>query len=150
MHQHNVAHLDLKPDNLVLTEGSDSPRLLIIDFSVFLHVDGPEAWFHDYRGTEGWVAPEMQNEKYQPIRADLFSAGLVLQWIAKRQAVTDNQLTGLKNRLLNKNPGERPLLTSIEIQNQWQGKRKLEHYLEGEEEAGWHTPRSVDGRRRRA
>jgi serine/threonine protein kinase len=58
LHEQNVAHLDLKPDNIVITS---TMQLKIIDFSVSVRVSELESWIVGYRGTEGWVAPELKN-----------------------------------------------------------------------------------------
>jgi serine/threonine protein kinase len=114
MHKHHVAHLDLKPDNLVITAAG---RLLIIDYSISVQVSGPESWIKGYRGTEGWAAPEiLENSdiRYQPIRADLWSAGRVLEYIAQRQDPRTSNLTNtLAVRLLDCNPQGRPPLSMI-------------------------------------
>ena len=114
MHKHRVAHLDLKPDNIVITA---TGRLLIIDYSVSVQVSGPESWIKGYRGTEGWVAPEIEespDREYQPIRADLWSAGQVLEYFADRQgAHTSSPIRSLAVRLLSRNPQERPSLSTI-------------------------------------
>ena len=77
MHNHHVAHLDLKPDNIVVNTSTN--QLFIIDFGVSVQVSGLESWIKGYRGTEGWAAPELEvnsDREYQPIRADLWSAGV--------------------------------------------------------------------------
>ena len=114
MHKHNVAHLDLKPDNIVITTAG---RLLIIDYGVSVQVSEPESWISGYRGTRGWAAPELKEDsdrEYQPIRADLWSAGRVLEYIADRQhRRASSQITTLASQLLNDNPQERPSLGKL-------------------------------------
>ena len=114
MHNHHVAHLDLKPDNIVLTAAR---RLLIIDYGVSVQVSEPESWISGYRGTKGWAAPEVTKDsdrEYQPIRADLWSAGKVLQYIARRQdPLTSTLPTTLAIQLLNDNPQNRPSMSEI-------------------------------------
>ncbi len=81
MHRHNVAHLDLKPDNIVVAQSTSTPQLLIIDLGVSVQVSEQESWIKGYRGTDGWAGAEVvddPNKKYQPIRADLWSVGKVL------------------------------------------------------------------------
>jgi serine/threonine protein kinase len=140
MHQQNVAHLDLKPDNIVIRSANEL-RLLIIDFSVSVQVGDQESWIQGYRGTHGWVAPEVgdmkgADQKYRPIRADLWSTGLVLQYIARRRSRrTDYQYKSLVDKLLDKDPLERPLLSNTPIEQNLQGpKRKLE--IDAREEEG--------------
>ena len=52
MHQHNVAHLDLNPGNIVVTPSTSPQRLLLIDFSVSVRLPDQESWIEGYRGTE--------------------------------------------------------------------------------------------------
>ena len=114
MHEHYVAHLDLKPDNIVIAA---TGHLFIIDFSVSVQVSGPDSWIKGYRGTEGWVAPELEespDREYQPIRADLWSVGRVLQYFADRQgAYMSGPIESLAARLLSRNPQERPSLSIL-------------------------------------
>jgi serine/threonine protein kinase len=113
MHQHIVAHLDLKPDN-ILVRTTRPQRLLIIDFGVSVQVSGPESLFTGYRGTEGWAAPELEEntgKECRPIRADLWSAGRVLKYFAWRQRADANcQFKYLADQLLHRDPLQRPLL----------------------------------------
>jgi len=116
MHQRNVAHLDLKPDNIVIRTTIHPQRLLIIDFSVSVQVAEQESWIEGYRGTEGWVAPEVEESKYRPIRADLWSAGRMLQYFADRQhSDTNFVFKSLADELLNHNPLHRPLLSEAHL-----------------------------------
>ena len=148
MHKNKVAHLDLKPDNILVTRTTRPLRLLIIDFSVSVHVDTEESWIEGYRGTEGWTAPELRNDKYQPIRADLWSVGRVLQYIARRR-VTDTNLpfkyTSLAKDLLHDNPSKRPLLSNINLchegpqtpQLQLKPKRAVDEWEENRAKRRW-------------
>jgi serine/threonine protein kinase len=70
-------------------------------------------------GTPGWMAPEIGHQDgpkcwYSPIRADLWSCGLVLQYLAsKGEVVEENPFEVLTRQLLNKKPGLRPLLHGL-------------------------------------
>ena len=114
MHQQNVAHLDLKPDNIFLTPAH---HLHIGDFGVSVLVADQESIFEGYRGTKGWVAPELKNNpdaKYRPIRADLWASGLVVLYIAQRQgAASKHPFIRLANKLLSQDPLQRPLLSKM-------------------------------------
>lgn len=117
MHQQGVAHLDLKPENILVTATSP-PRLLIIDFDVSVRVPDQDSWIEGYRGTEGWMAPELNdsNTRYQPIRADLWSAGRMLRYFAGRQrAGTNYRFKSLADELMRRNPLERPLLNKTHL-----------------------------------
>jgi serine/threonine protein kinase len=107
----DVAHLDIKPQNIVAHEN----RLFIIDFQVSIsaRVDGPDALIDRWCGTRGWVAPEIGHQDeprclYSPIRADLWSCGPMLRYLARKGVVIDNWFKTLS--VLNENPGLRPLL----------------------------------------
>jgi len=70
LHKHGIAHLDIKPENLVY---NTQRRLQIIDFDVAVEVDGEEAEISGYRGTQGWAAPEVgeedgQAQTYSPMK----------------------------------------------------------------------------------
>ncbi|CAD8137462.1 unnamed protein product [Paramecium pentaurelia] len=69
LHDLNVAHMDIKPENMLLDER------FILKLSDFGLVEfNPES--NDIQGTKGYMAPEVQiGEKYLPKKADIFSLG---------------------------------------------------------------------------
>ncbi|KAH9048623.1 kinase-like domain-containing protein, partial [Lactarius deliciosus] len=83
LHEHGVAHLDLKPGNVLVyaRSGSLSPRLSIIDFGLSVFAESEEFLVEGYRGTPSWAAPEVgeSGEKYSAILADRWSCGKVLK-----------------------------------------------------------------------
>ncbi len=111
LHRHGIAHLDIKPANVVALRN----QLFIIDFDISVRVDGPDALVDRWCGTPGWMAPEIGDEDgpkclYSPIRADLWSCGLLLRYLANKGAVGEkNPYKPLIRSLLNKNPLLRPL-----------------------------------------
>src|SRR5229473_6408795 len=111
LHHHGIAHLDIKPQNVVVLRN----RLFIIDFDISACVDGPDVLIDRRCGTPQWMAPEIGHQDgpkrlYSPIRADLWSCGQVLQYLADEGAVKENPFETLTRSLLNKNPRLRPLL----------------------------------------
>jgi serine/threonine protein kinase len=113
LHQEHIAHLDIKPQNLVVLKH----RLFIIDFGISAHVDGPETLINYRCGTPGWMAPEIEHPDgprllYSPIRADLWSCGLVLEYLWKH-TVEENPFKELTRQLLDRNPWHRPLLVLV-------------------------------------
>ncbi|KIM32206.1 hypothetical protein M408DRAFT_58016, partial [Serendipita vermifera MAFF 305830] len=85
MHQQFIAHLDLKPDNMVVAEMETCPRILIIDFGTSVQVKSREDLITGYRGTAGWVASEVgwyeaPDQSFSPINADLWACGKMVQW----------------------------------------------------------------------
>jgi serine/threonine protein kinase len=114
LHENGVAHLDIKPGNMVVTLQS---HLYIIDFDISVRVDGPDELIDEWLGTPPWMAPEIGDRHgprrpYSPIRADLWSCGLVLQALANRRGKEDDMFETLARQLLNKNPHLRPMLSS--------------------------------------
>jgi len=111
LHRNGIAHLDIKPQNIVAIQS----QLYIIDFDVSVRVDGPSALMDRWRGTRGWTAPEMGDPGgprywYSPIRADLWSCGRMLLYLAEKGAMRDDRFEALTMQLLNRNPLFRPLL----------------------------------------
>jgi serine/threonine protein kinase len=113
MHCNGVAHLDIKPQNIVVR--SDG-RLFIIDFDLSLRVDGPDHLIDTWCGTPGWMAPEIgerddRRRLYSPIRADLWSCGQVISYLMDKSNEAVGELKRFTRRLLHHNPQYRPLLS---------------------------------------
>jgi serine/threonine protein kinase len=112
LHSHGIAHLDIKPQNIVV----DPNKLFIIDFDISVRVNGPMELIDRWCGTPGWMAPEIGHQngpkcRYSPIRADLWSCGLVLRYLASKGDVEEeNTFEVLTRQLLNRKPLLRPLL----------------------------------------
>ena len=115
IHRHQVAHLDLKPDNIVIKKPA---HLYIIDFSVSVRVPGPNFRMTGYQGTKGWVAPEVEQDLdtgYCPILADLWSTGKVLQYLTGCQDAFCGKIQYLTSQLQSPKPQQRPLLGTIKL-----------------------------------
>ncbi|KAF8440317.1 kinase-like domain-containing protein [Boletus edulis BED1] len=57
MHEHNVAHIDLKPQNAIIP--TECRHLSVIDFSVSIRVRSPDT-YNGVVGTEEYIAPEVR------------------------------------------------------------------------------------------
>ena len=95
-----IAHLDLKPDNiLVVVDETGVPKIKIIDF-------GLASFFKDFKeepkGTPHWMAPEVARSEYDE-KADIWSLGKIIAWM----------FTG-KNIFL---PGNNPIVMLIHVAN---------------------------------
>ncbi|KAK3543334.1 hypothetical protein QTP70_018058, partial [Hemibagrus guttatus] len=76
LHQSNVVHLDLKPQNILLTSLSPLGDIKIVDFGLARRL-GSVGELREIVGTPEYVAPEILN--YEPITTatDLWSIGVI-------------------------------------------------------------------------
>ncbi|KAK1159115.1 serine/threonine-protein kinase 17A-like [Acipenser oxyrinchus oxyrinchus] len=76
LHRSNVVHLDLKPQNLLLTSVRPLGDIRIVDFGLSRRVDNVRE-VREILGTPEYVAPEILN--YEPIRiaTDMWSIGVL-------------------------------------------------------------------------
>ncbi|KAF8527277.1 kinase-like domain-containing protein [Gautieria morchelliformis] len=112
MHRHNVAHLDLKTDNIVIERSGPSGRLTayIIDFNCSMMVEGVETTIKDMYGTPGWMAPEVSaTRSYSPILADRWACGNVLLQLGNHLKLSV-ELKKLSRELMSTDPRSRPVL----------------------------------------
>ncbi|TRY98070.1 hypothetical protein DNTS_004437 [Danionella cerebrum] len=76
LHQNNVVHLDIKPQNILLTSCSPLGDIKIVDFGLSRWVRGGQE-IREIMGTPEYVAPEVLN--YEPISSatDMWSIGVL-------------------------------------------------------------------------
>jgi len=73
MHSRNVAHLDLKVENILVDENF---KLKLTDFDLSQYIDDD---FLESRGTPGYRAPEVKDGVSKDfVAADIYSAGIIL------------------------------------------------------------------------
>ncbi|KAN0081576.1 hypothetical protein V8E55_009200 [Tylopilus felleus] len=113
MHEHNVAHMDLKPQNVIIPVAGG--RLSIIDFSVSIRVPSPDATYNGVAGTEDYIAPEVRKGNYKPMLADLWSCGRTLEELCGCCHPSAERTTLLKiaKRLMNRDPEARPKMSDV-------------------------------------
>lgn len=127
LHEHGVAHLDIKPDNIVYTQDL---HVQIIDFgsAVWISSEDDIVEFEGGCGTRGWKAPEVEGDgqshvvKFSAIRADRWSCGAVLLDFAA-QIITPGceDLKKFARHLMDNDPRRRPRLLD------WLGGRNAVH-----------------------
>ncbi|XP_004449144.1 serine/threonine-protein kinase 17A [Dasypus novemcinctus] len=76
LHAHDVVHLDLKPQNILLTSGSPLGDIKIVDFGLSRIIENSEE-LREIMGTPEYVAPEILS--YDPISmaTDMWSIGVL-------------------------------------------------------------------------
>ena len=85
MHEKEVCHRDLKPDNLLLSSKGEDAKLKIADFGESAPLEGwkDEGFLSSYVGTRQYMAPEIIETSIKPVfydgaKADIYSAGIIL------------------------------------------------------------------------
>jgi len=112
MHDHNVAHMDLKPDNILIP--STYGRLTIVDFGLSVRLR-KKTQLQGYVGTKGYIAPEVGKTRFSPIRADLWSVGKVVKELCMlcRPSASRDWLLDISEQLLNDDPSKRPMMLEV-------------------------------------
>ena len=108
----SVAHLDLKPDNIVVQRDPKSKKvdLSIIDVNIAVFADA-EPTISTSNGTDGWSAPEvLAGKPYDPLLADRWSCGRVLKHFTKLMEPSPlrERLCKLSQKLMVPSPSRRP------------------------------------------
>jgi serine/threonine protein kinase len=108
LHEHLIAHRDIKPDNLRLDENI---CLKIIDFDIAMRVEDEDEEVDDQCGTKDWMTPEVEkNLRHSPIKADRWACGRVLLFLLSEIGKEDGSLRAFGRTLLEHNPMQRPSL----------------------------------------
>jgi eukaryotic-like serine/threonine-protein kinase len=72
LHRNGIAHLDLKPDNVMIRNG----RAIVIDFGAAQTIG--TSMSRGPRGTDGYMAPEQESAEPASVAMDLYSLGVIL------------------------------------------------------------------------
>ncbi|XP_061903508.1 death-associated protein kinase 2 isoform X2 [Entelurus aequoreus] len=77
MHNKNIAHFDLKPENIMLSDKAcPHPIIKLIDFGLAHHFSSGEE-YRSSSGTPQYIAPEMINGEALSTAADMWSIGVI-------------------------------------------------------------------------
>ena len=111
LHEHRIAHRDMKPDNLLVGKNF---RLKIIDFDNAMRVEVDDEEVDDQCGTENWMAPEVEKElRHSPIKADRWACGWVLLFLLDEFGKEEKSLRAFARNLVAHNPRQRPSLLEV-------------------------------------
>ncbi|RWS07945.1 death-associated protein kinase 1-like protein, partial [Dinothrombium tinctorium] len=76
MHEKNIAHLDLKPENIMLLENQNTHRIKLIDFGLSrLLLSNNDV--REMMGTPEFVAPEIISYEPVTLASDMWSLGVI-------------------------------------------------------------------------
>ena len=134
LHDAGVAHLDLKLDNILVTESND---ILLSDFGTSVSfVDGKAPIKKERFGTPIYLAPEVETGGFVPSTADVWSLGVIMHLLLTRRfpvqkhctfvSARNLRITGSKSkvcrdllkRILKINPSERISMEEI-LRHPW-------------------------------
>jgi serine/threonine protein kinase len=79
LHKQKVIHRDSKPNNILITDGTNGRFVKIADFGLatFHEFDGQS--HTKYKGTVRYAAPEVMSSRKYDTKADIYSLGVILQ-----------------------------------------------------------------------
>lgn len=110
LHSMLICHLDLKPDNVLLTE-SGSVRL--IDFITSCQLGAANQQLAGNCGTEGFKAPEVTSGcAYSGLSADVFSLGRTLRAVSEADP-SWRELTKVCREMTIEMPSKRPRVADV-------------------------------------
>ncbi|XP_076318715.1 serine/threonine-protein kinase D1-like isoform X2 [Tachypleus tridentatus] len=77
LHFKNIVHCDLKPENVLLSSGSDFPQVKLCDFG-FARIIGEKSFRRSLVGTPAYLAPEVVRNKGYNRSLDMWSVGVII------------------------------------------------------------------------
>ena len=106
-HKHGVVHRDIKPTNILMTSreiyGIERPK--ITDFGVAKLAEGQTTMTGQMLGTPAFMPPEQFTGAPVDGRADIFSLGVVLYWMATgEQPFPGESMTSVSYKVVHTDP----------------------------------------------
>ncbi|XP_066338354.1 uncharacterized protein [Miscanthus floridulus] len=95
LHEMNIIHLDLKPDNILLDDDM-MPKIADFGLSRFLDEGKSRTITQEILGTRGYIAPEYLDNGVITVKADIYSLGVMIRHMVmgrnNQGATTDDVL----------------------------------------------------------
>jgi len=77
LHEHGIAHCDIKPSNVMFGSFQNPNSVKLIDFGMAQFVETPPFALSDHIGTTGYIAPEVMHESYNE-KCDIWALGVLM------------------------------------------------------------------------
>ena len=111
LHEHRIAHRDIKPHNLLVDVNNENFHLIITDFDIAMRVEDEDEEVDDQCGTKHWMAPEVKEKlRHSPIRVDRWSCGHVILYFLDKSKQEGKHLRSFAAKLTARDPKRRPSL----------------------------------------
>ncbi|XP_031198973.1 serine/threonine-protein kinase ULK3 isoform X2 [Mastomys coucha] len=114
LHERNISHLDLKPQNILLSS-LEKPHLKLADFGFAQHMS-PWDEKHVLRGSPLYMAPEMVCRRQYDARVDLWSVGVILyEALFGQPPFASRSFSELEEKIRSKRVIELPLRPQLSL-----------------------------------
>lgn len=91
LHQKNIIHRDIRPDNIVLKQSNNLTNVCITNFRLALLVQNKQVKVSQVFGVPGYIAPEVLNSMTFDEKIDIFGLGVVMyQMMFQRSPFASN------------------------------------------------------------
>lgn len=77
LHNRNIVHCDLKPENVLLSSNADYPQVKLCDFG-FARIIGEKSFRKSVVGTPAYLAPEVLRNKGYNRSLDMWAVGVIV------------------------------------------------------------------------